>query len=76
VKFAVSQRPNSHPFNFLYETRLYRGNAMLEMLYGRLKKIIRASRFHWSIKNIRFFAELNYCQKLLLASLMLISCHL
>jgi len=29
---------------FLYEIRLYRGNAILEMLYSRLKKIIRDSR--------------------------------
>ena len=32
VKFAVSQRPNFHPLHFLYETRLYRGNAILEIL--------------------------------------------
>ena len=44
VKFAVSQRPNSHPVNFLYETRLCRGNAILEILYSKLKKIIRDSR--------------------------------
>jgi len=36
VKFAVSHWPNSHPFNFLYETRLYRGNAILEILCSRL----------------------------------------
>jgi len=29
---------------FLYETRLHRGNAILEILYSRLKKIIRDSR--------------------------------
>jgi len=40
VKFAVSQRPTSHPFNFLNKTRpgLYRANAILETLYRRLKK--------------------------------------
>ena len=38
VKFAVSQWPISHAYNFLYETRLYRGNAILEILYSRLKK--------------------------------------
>ena len=30
--------------NFLYEIRLYDGNTILEMLYSRLKKIIRDSR--------------------------------
>ena len=44
LKFAVIQWPNSHTFNFLYEMRLYRGNAILEMLYSRLKKIIGDSR--------------------------------
>jgi len=44
AKFAVSQRPNSNTFKFLYEMRLYRGNAISEMLYGRLKKIIGDSR--------------------------------
>jgi len=29
---------------FLYETRLYRGNAILEILYSKLKKIIGDSR--------------------------------
>ena len=33
VKFAVSQSPNFHPLHFLYETRLYRGNAILERAY-------------------------------------------
>jgi len=37
VKFAVSQWPNSHPFNFLYEARLYRGNTILEILNSKLK---------------------------------------
>ena len=32
VKFAVSQWPNFQPLNFLCETRLYRGNAVLEIL--------------------------------------------
>ena len=44
LKFAVSQWLNSHTFNFLYEIQLYGGNAILEMLYSRLKKIIRDSR--------------------------------
>jgi len=44
LKFAVSQSPNSHPFNFLYETRLYHGNAILDILYSRLKTIIGDSR--------------------------------
>ena len=39
VKFAVSQWPTSvHPLNFLYETRLYRGKAILEIRYSRAKK--------------------------------------
>ena len=37
VKFAVSQWSNSHLFNFLYETRLFRGNAILEILNSKLK---------------------------------------
>jgi len=41
---GLSQWQNSHPFNFLYETRLYRGNEILQILYSRLKKIIRDSR--------------------------------
>jgi len=32
VKFALSQRPTSHPFIFLFETRLYRGDAILEIV--------------------------------------------
>jgi len=44
MKFAVSQWPTSHPFNFLYETRLYRGKTDLKILYSRLKKLIRDSR--------------------------------
>ena len=43
VKFAVGQWPNFHPCNFLYETRLYRGNAVSEIPYSRLKKINRDS---------------------------------
>jgi len=44
VKFAVSQLPNSQPLNFLYETRLYRGNAILDILFSSLTKNIRDSR--------------------------------
>ena len=43
VKFAVRQWPNFHTFNLLYETRLYRGNAILEILYSRLKKLLETA---------------------------------
>ena len=59
MKFAVSQRPNSHPFNFLYETRLYRGNAILEILYSKLE-----TAEYWPIKSIWFLAKLNFCPKI------------
>jgi len=36
TKFSYSQ--------FFYETRLYRGNAIVKMLYSSSKKIIRDSR--------------------------------
>jgi len=37
AKFAVSKWPNSQSFNFLHASWLYRGNAILEILYSRLK---------------------------------------
>jgi len=67
VKFAVSQRPTSHPLNFLYETRVYRGNAILEILYRRLKKIIRDSRILVDKKASDFLLSWIFVQKLLLA---------
>jgi len=67
VKFAVSQRPNSHPFNFLYETWLYRGNAILEILSSKLKKIIRDSRILADKKVSDFLLSWIFVQKLLLA---------
>ena len=48
---------------FLYETRLYRGNAILEILYSRLKKKFETAEC-WSIKSIWFRAELNFCPKI------------
>jgi len=48
---------------FLYETRLYRGNAILEILYSRLKKKLETAEC-WSIKSIWFRAELNFCPKI------------
>ena len=39
AKFAVSQWPTS-PADFLYETRLWRGNAISEIFYSRLKKTL------------------------------------
>jgi len=54
VKFAVSQLPNSFSFIFLYETRptVYRGNAMLEVLYSRLKKKLFETAEYLSTKSI------------------------
>ena len=65
VKFAVSQRPNSHPFNSLYEKRLHGGNEIFEILYSRLKKIIRDSRILVDTKD--FLVSWTFVQKLLLA---------
>ena len=67
VKFAVSQWPNSHTLIFLYETRLYRGNAVLGILYSRLKKIIRDNRMLVDKKSSDFVLSWTFVQKLLLA---------
>jgi len=67
VKFAVSQWPNSQPLNFLYETRLYRGNATLDILYRKLKKSIRDSRILVDEKASDFVLSWTFVQKLLLA---------
>jgi len=67
VMYAVSQWPNSHPFNFLYETRLYRDNAILEILYSELKKIIRDSRILVDKKASDFVLSWIFVEKLLLA---------
>jgi len=65
VKFAVSQWPNSHPFNFLYEKRLYGGNEILKILYSRLKKIIRDSRILVDTKAYNILVSWTFVQKLL-----------
>ena len=75
VKFSVNQWPTSHPFSFLYETRLYRSNAILEILCSRLKKIVRDSRILVDKKASDFVLSWTFVQKLLLAGLMLISSH-
>jgi len=69
TKFAVSQWPNFQPFKFLYETRLYGGNAILEMglLCSRLKKIITDSRILVDEKAFDFVLSWAFVQKLLLA---------
>jgi len=59
VKFAVSQWQNSHTFN-LYEIRLYRGNAILEMLYSKVKKIIRDSKVLVDKKESDFVLSWTY----------------
>jgi len=76
VKFAVSQWPTSQPFNFLYETRLYRGNAILKILYRRLEKIVRDSRILVDEKASDFVLSWTFVQNLLLAGVILMSCHL
>jgi len=64
VKFAVSQWPNSHTCKFfLCETRPYRGNAILEILYSRLKKIIRESRMLVDKKASDFVLSWPFVQK-------------
>ena len=67
-KFAVSQWPNFHPFNLLNETPLYRCNAILEISYSRLKKIIRDSRIMVDKKAFDFVLSWTFVQKFLLAS--------
>ena len=52
---------------FLYETLLYRGNAILEILYSKLKKIIRDSRILADKKASDFLLSWIFVQKLLLA---------
>jgi len=52
---------------FLYETRLYRGNAILEILYSKLKKIIGDSRILVDEKASDFVLSWTFVQKLLLA---------
>jgi len=52
---------------FLYETRLYRGNKILEMLCSRLKKIIKDSRILVARKASYFVLSWTFVQKLLLA---------
>ena len=37
---------------FLHETRLYRGNAILEILYSKLKTNYSTQQEYWSIKSI------------------------
>jgi len=76
VKFAVSQWPISHPLNFSYETRLYGGNTILEILHSRLKKISRDNIILVDQKVSDFVLSWTFVQKLLLAGLMLIISHL
>jgi len=47
---------------FFYETRLYRGNAIVKMLYSSSKKIIRDSRLLVDKKASDFM--LSFCQKI------------
>jgi len=49
----------------LYETPLYRGNAILDILYSRLKKIIRDSRILVDEKASDFVLSWTFVQKLL-----------
>ena len=66
---AKQKRPTSpaHPFNILYETWLYRGNAILEILYSRLKNFVETAEYG-SRKNVWFRAELNFCPKIVSGS--------
>ena len=41
----------AHPFNFLYETRPYRGKSILGILYSRLKNFCRVS-WLWFQKSV------------------------
>ena len=52
---------------FLYETQLCRGNAILKILYSRLKKIIRDSRMLADKKATDLLLSWTFVQKLLLA---------
>jgi len=64
VKFAVSQRLIFHPFNYLSETRLYRGNAIIQILYSRLKKNYWRQQNLSRENSIWFQSELYYCPKI------------
>ena len=52
---------------FFYETRLYRGNAIVKMLYSSSKKIIRDSRMLADKKASDFLLSWTFDKKLLLA---------
>ena len=75
--FAASQWSTSpaHPFNFLYETRLYCGNAILEILCRRLKNLFRDGRIWVYEKASDLVMSWTFVQKLLLAGLLLINRH-
>jgi len=47
----------------LYETRLYRGNEILELLCSRLKKIIKDSRILGARKASYFGLSWTFVQK-------------
>jgi len=62
---SSSQWSNSHPFNFLYETRLYHGNAILQILYRRLKENYWRQQNIGRWKSIWFRGELSFCPKII-----------
>jgi len=47
---VCSESVTKFSFNFLYETRLYRGKASLEILYNKTKKKLFETAQHRSIK--------------------------
>jgi len=76
IKFAVINRQFLIHSIFLHVTRVYRGNAILEILYSRLKKIVRDSRILVDKKASDFVLSWTFVQKLLLVGMVLVSSHL